>query len=98
MTLTGRWRKISANFKVLLCEDSPDNRLLVDHYLKKTPYKLDMAENGREGFDLFIKQGYDIVLMDIEIAGKERDGRQVEDLLNRILLYLDRVKVVYETT
>ena len=38
---------------ILLVDDSDDNRLLIDVYLKKTPHVLTMAENGAEGFEKF---------------------------------------------
>jgi PAS domain S-box-containing protein len=53
--------------RILLVEDSPDNRLLVEAYLKHTPYRIDTAENGQIGVDKFISQKYDLVLMDMEM-------------------------------
>jgi CheY-like chemotaxis protein len=50
---------------VLLVEDSPDNRVLIQAYLKKLPYDLDMAEDGEAGFAKVREQEYDLVLMDM---------------------------------
>ena len=52
---------------ILLVDDSPDNRLLIKAYFKKTPCKIDMAENGQEGVDRFVSGKYDLVLMDVEM-------------------------------
>ncbi len=52
---------------VLLVDDSDDNRLLIQSYLKKTPFKVDMARDGREAVDIFTTSSYDIVLMDIQM-------------------------------
>jgi PAS domain S-box-containing protein len=52
---------------VLLADDSPDNRMLIRAYLKKTPYSLDEAENGQMAYDRFIERRYDLVLMDIQM-------------------------------
>jgi CheY-like chemotaxis protein len=53
---------------ILVVEDTEDNRLLVGAFLKKMPYLIDYAENGREGLDKFISQGpYDLVLMDMQM-------------------------------
>jgi len=58
---------VNRPLKILLADDSPDNRLLVRAYLKKTPYVLEETENGQEAFDRFVKSSYDIVLMDIQM-------------------------------
>ena len=52
---------------ILLVEDSPDNRLLIQSYLKKTPYQIEIAENGEIAVEKFISGGYDLVLMDMQL-------------------------------
>lgn len=54
-------------FKILLVEDSEDNRLLIQHYLKKTPYQVDVAENGKFAVQMFESDDYGLVLMDLEM-------------------------------
>jgi two-component system sensor histidine kinase/response regulator len=58
--------------KILFADDSRDNRVLIRAFLKKTPYHLDEVENGRQAIDGFIANGYDMVLMDIQMP--EVDG------------------------
>jgi PAS domain S-box-containing protein len=53
--------------RILLVEDSPDNRLLVQTYLKKKPYQLEMAENGAIGVEKFKSGDYDLVFMDVQM-------------------------------
>ena len=53
--------------KVLLADDSRDNRLLVQAYFKKMPYAIDEAENGAVAVEKFKTGSYDVVLMDIEM-------------------------------
>ncbi len=53
--------------RILLVEDNPDNRLLVKAYLKKEPYELVEAENGRAAVDAFKDGEFDLVLMDIQM-------------------------------
>ena len=53
--------------RILLAEDSPDNRLLIEAYLKKLPYQLDTAENGQVAVEKFVRQHYDLVLMDVRM-------------------------------
>ncbi|MGH7232279.1 MAG: response regulator [Nitrospiraceae bacterium] len=52
---------------ILLAEDSPDNRLLIQSYLKKTPCRIDIAENGKIALDSFQSGSYDVVLMDMQM-------------------------------
>ncbi len=53
--------------RILLADDSADNRLLIRAYLGNTPYQLDEAENGRIAIDKFKAANYDLVLMDIQM-------------------------------
>jgi signal transduction histidine kinase/DNA-binding response OmpR family regulator len=53
--------------KILLAEDSEDNRLLIAAFLRDTPHKLDTAENGRVAVDMFEGRGYDLVLIDLNM-------------------------------
>ncbi|SMF25834.1 AAA family ATPase [Desulfovibrio gilichinskyi] len=52
---------------ILLIEDSEDNRMVVDLYLKESPYQITMAENGKEGVEKFMSGNYDLVIMDIQM-------------------------------
>ena len=52
---------------ILLVEDSADNRLLIQFYLKKTPYQLEIAENGQIAVEKFTSGRYDLVLMDMQM-------------------------------
>ncbi|NWF74414.1 MAG: response regulator [Nitrospirae bacterium] len=53
--------------RILLVEDSPDNQLLVRSYLKQTPYRLDIADNGAIALDRFRNGYYDLILMDMQM-------------------------------
>jgi len=53
--------------RLLLVEDSVDNRLLIQSYLKTTPYQIDMAENGAIAVEKFQSRAYDMVLMDVQM-------------------------------
>jgi len=54
--------------RILLAEDSKDNRMLIRFYLKKyTSIQLDMAENGKIAVEKFISGIYDLVLMDMQM-------------------------------
>jgi two-component system sensor histidine kinase/response regulator len=53
--------------RVLLAEDSPDNRMVISAFLRREPYEVDFAENGEVAVDRFRSQAYDLVLMDIQM-------------------------------
>ncbi|MCR9143844.1 MAG: ATP-binding protein [bacterium] len=53
--------------KILVAEDTEANRMLVQAFLKRQPYDLDFAENGKIAVDKFRASRYDLVLMDIEM-------------------------------
>ena len=51
--------------RILLADDSRDNRLLVQAYFKKTPYILDEVEDGAAAVAKLAAGVYELVLMDI---------------------------------
>ncbi|HKW86561.1 MAG TPA: response regulator [Nitrospiraceae bacterium] len=53
--------------KILLVDDSADNRSLVQSYLKNIPYQVDVAENGEIGVEKFKARRYDLVFMDVQM-------------------------------
>ena len=57
----------AAPCRILLADDSIDNRLLIRAYLGKTGYVLDEAENGQVAVDKLVSGRYDLVLMDIQM-------------------------------
>ncbi|WP_419783902.1 response regulator [Maridesulfovibrio sp.] len=65
--------------KILLAEDCENNVLLVQLYLKKFPYSIDVAGNGHAAFELFQRNEYDVVLMDIEMP--VTDGYEATTLI-----------------
>jgi signal transduction histidine kinase/CheY-like chemotaxis protein len=52
---------------ILVVEDNLANRNLVDAFLKRTPWRIDMAVNGEEGVARWRKKEYDLILMDMEM-------------------------------
>jgi CheY-like chemotaxis protein len=50
--------------RILMAEDSPDNRTITLAYLEDTPYRVDVAENGALASRMFTEGHYDLVLMD----------------------------------
>jgi PAS domain S-box-containing protein len=53
--------------RVLIAEDSSDNRLLVQAYMKGSPHVLTFAEDGQAAVNLFATSDFDLVLMDMQM-------------------------------
>lgn len=53
--------------KLLVAEDSLENRLLIQAYLKGTPFQLTFAENGQQALDRCAEALPDCILMDIQM-------------------------------
>lgn len=59
------------DFRVLLVDDNPTNRMVISKILEAFAVKVDTAEDGAEGVALASKGGYDLVLMDIQMPGMD---------------------------
>jgi CheY-like chemotaxis protein len=53
--------------RILLAEDSQDNVLLIQSYLKASGCRADVAGNGEEALQKVIAGTYDVVLMDVQM-------------------------------
>jgi len=53
--------------RILLSDDSVDNRLLIKAFFKGLPYQIDEAENGEVALRKFSDAAYDVVLMDLQM-------------------------------
>jgi len=60
-------RRANGLAKILVAEDSEDNRFLVGVYLKDQPYRLTFVENGEDALEAFKKEAFDLVLMDVQM-------------------------------
>ena len=55
--------------RILLVEDSPESRFLVQSYLKDPRFELETAEDGLQAIASFQLNRYDLVLMDGQLPG-----------------------------
>lgn len=65
--------------RVLVVDDSPDNRFLVQMYLKKVGAKVDFAVDGQDGSQKALNGNFDMILMDIQMP--ICDGLQATKIL-----------------
>ncbi len=56
-----------SDLRLLLVDDSENNRFVVKTYLGDTNVEIISAVNGQEGFEQFKSQEYDIVLLDMQM-------------------------------
>ena len=54
-------------YKVLIAEDSEDNRFLLQEYMKGGPFEITFAENGKVAVRLAGEQTFDLILMDVQM-------------------------------
>ncbi len=70
------------NKLVLIVEDSPFNRSLLEQMVKRMGMRVAFAENGREGVEKVVSLHPDVVLMDIHMP--EMDGIQAAGAIKRL--------------
>ncbi len=75
------WKDPRRPIRVLLVEDHPVNQKLVLAMLKKSPVRIDTAENGQEAVQRVLAHPYDLVFMDIQMP--VMDGIQATKEIRR---------------
>lgn len=61
------WNEDLKNVKLLIAEDDPSNRFLIEAYLKNYPVQVDYASNGKEAMEMFEKSHHDIIVTDLHM-------------------------------
>ncbi len=86
--------------KILLAEDDPNLGNLLMEYLEAKGYSPTLAQNGKEGFDLFKKKSFDLLLLDVMMPVK--DGftlaREVRELDPEVPIVFLTAKSMKEDT
>lgn len=77
---------------ILLVEDDDNLRVTVDEWLSFEEYTVHSAANGLDGYELFLKNSFDLIILDCEMPGL--DG---VDLCQRIRAKRQDVPVIFLT-
>ncbi|MEE4257335.1 MAG: ATP-binding protein [Bacteroidales bacterium] len=75
--------KVSSDkvFKVLLAEDNVINQKITMINLQQLGHGIDLAVNGIEAWEMYLKKDYDVILMDIQMP--EMDGIEVTHMIRK---------------
>ncbi|MBF0368940.1 MAG: response regulator [Magnetococcales bacterium] len=57
----------SQGVRILLVEDSEDNRMLIQAYLKRSPHQLEMVWDGQQALQRIQQDTFDLILMDMQM-------------------------------
>jgi CheY-like chemotaxis protein len=60
-------RSTAAPFEILVVDDMADNRVLLQAFLKMTPYVISCAVDGADAVEQFVHTPFDLVLMDLQM-------------------------------
>ena len=63
----------SRPLRILLADDSGDNRALIAAFLKDSPHTVEGVENGARAVESFKNANYDLVLMDLQMPVMDGD-------------------------
>ena len=61
----------NSNKKILLVEDDPNFGSILKEYLTLNDYVVILAKNGIEGYEKFIKDNFDLCILDIMMPYKD---------------------------
>lgn len=60
-------QRLQRSIQVLVAEDNPINRKLLQHLLQKNGCIVSLTNNGKEACQRFVEHSFDLVLMDLEM-------------------------------
>ncbi len=66
------------SMKILIVDDCQDTCRLIESYLKKCPYDVDIVNNGVTALEQHATGEYDLILMDIQLPGLDGVSATIE--------------------
>jgi CheY-like chemotaxis protein len=61
---------MNTSSKILYVEDSPENQVLLEFYLKKSPVEITAATSGNEAKEILEHEKFDIIILDLNLPGE----------------------------
>lgn len=87
--MTDQIKEVSAT--ILIIDDDPVVRITIQKILEKFGYTVRLAENGRQGLELFLAEHSSIDLVILDHIMPEMNGKQVFD---KILSVFPETKII----
>ncbi len=84
--------EMDTSLQILVAEDQPPNRLLIESYLRSRGFEPDLVENGRLAIEAAERKRYDLVLMDLLLP--EVDGYAAAEAIIRQAGYAPPPRIV----
>ncbi|MCE7990660.1 MAG: response regulator [Roseivirga sp.] len=84
--------KEQPDLSILVAEDNEVNQVVMRRMLSKLGYKMDLAEDGEEAFEMATSEAYDLIFMDVQMPGK--DGMEATREIRRASKSLDKPLIV----
>lgn len=74
--------------KILYVEDSPENQVLLEFYLKKMPVEITAATSGNEAKEILAKEEFDVIILDLNLPGETSSTELLDYLDGRIPVFI----------
>lgn len=72
-------QKMENEIKILYAEDNATAALIYSEILEEAGFSVKIAEEGNEAWDLYLQGGWDLILLDMDLPGK--DGHELIRLI-----------------